>query len=465
MLAQAAHWTHLKTFYLNGPDTRTGDTMLSGFAATPTFEIGGHQHFPNTPLTLQIHEWATGDTQLYYDLNSYTQHVPLVTINAGTSGGDLVEIRGDATAVLTANGGGGYGSLMNGGQILLSGGTFDAVNSIIALRANAELTVTGSTVHTESYILMNHGPANSTLNVGENGIVDAKLLRLADMSDPANLHGVVNLNTGGVIKTSLIWVDGTNASDAVFRFNGGTLENHADATYDPYWIWDDHSNVVAGGANIKVDRDITIPTPLFHDPNGAAIDGGLTKLGPSNLTLGAVCTYTGPTVVSVGTLVVQNDISSSSSVTVNPGAAIKLEAEAAVGDVNLTAGSSFNPGSSFGTNVANAIVMETGSSYEWEVGGGGNDLVIADSLDVSGATIDINVTLLGNIAASDTNMLFKLNNVVVADGGTVVNINGTGTDAAELVYVGTDILITGVVPEPAILGLLAILGLAFFRRK
>ncbi len=463
MLTQGGDASHARTFYLNGPDTRTGNTTLNTLASHATYEIGRDNRFPNTLLTLDITHW-TSDMSLKYHLNGYDQDIQQLTINAG-SGGDEVRIVGGG-GTINASGVGSYAALMNGGKVNLYGVTLDAADQIIALRNNVELTVTGSYVHTESYILMNHGPANSTLNVGENGRVDAKLLRLADTTDPANLQGVVNLNAGGTIKTSLIWVDGTNAPEATFRFNGGLLENHADATYDPYWIWPTHSTVVAdGGANIKVNRDITITAPLLHDTTASEIDGGLTKLGTGSLTLTESCTYNGKTTVEQGTLVIQNT-SSSIDISALPGATIRLEDEAVVVEVVLNDGSSLNPGGQgFGTITAGSILMETGSSYEWEVSGDGSDVVVADALGVSDAVVNINITVVGDIVASDTNMLFQLSNPIVTDENTDFIINGAGTDAAELVYEGDNILITGVVPEPAIFGLLAILGLAILRRK
>ncbi|RKZ91198.1 MAG: hypothetical protein DRQ43_10390 [Gammaproteobacteria bacterium] len=465
MLAQAGHWTHFKTFFLNGPDTRTGNTILSGFAAVPTFEIGGHQHFPNTPLTLQIHEWATGDTQLYYDLNSYTQQITQLTINSGTSGGDLVEIRGSASAKLTATGVGNYGSLMNGGQILLSGGTFDAVNSIIGMRLGAELTVTGSTVHTTGglgYILMNHGPGNSFLNVGEDGLVDVQLLRLADMTDPANLSPVVNLNAGGTIKTSLIWIDGTNSPTAIFRFDGGTLENHESSVYDNNWIWGDHSTVIAdGGANISVDRDITIQAPLLHDPAASAVDGGLTKLGPSNLTLTANCTYTGPTTVSEGKLNI-NGTTASSGITLASGTAIG--GTGTIPAMTIPTGATIAPGASIGTLSSGSITMDAGSEYDWEVG----DPVSADLLDVAGTFsipaggMTVNVIKAG--APNGVYTLVQTTGGIVGDEFNITMNYGSGISGSDAYIVGTD-LIADVIPEPATLGVLAILGLAFLRRK
>ena len=111
--------------------------------------------------------------------------------------------------------------------------------------------------------------------------------------------------------------------------------------------------------------------------------------------------------------------------------------------------------------------MESGSAYNWEVDTVGSDIVDADSLDVSGATagsITINVTATEAIDADDTNILF---NTGVSTAGMAAKfaVAGPGTAAAVVVEDGNDLLITGVVPEPAIFGFFSLLALAYFRRK
>jgi len=468
LLGQAGSRDHIRRFELYAAHNYTGDTVIQGFACQNITTLHGNQRLP--VLTLELTHWAPMDLTNTFDLNGYTQTNTHLVVNAGT-GSDEIRIVGGTGGKLIATGVGNYGALMNGGGISLHGVTFDAVSSIIGLRNNVELTVTGSTVHTTGplgYILMNHGPGNSTLNVGEDGIVDVQLLRLADMTDPANMHGVVNLNAGGVVKTSRIWVEGTNASDAVFNFNGGLLENHEDSTYDNAWILADHSNIVAAGANIKVDRNITIPAPLFHDPAyGGTPDGGLTKLGSGVLTISNICNYTGPTVVSEGTLIV-NTIGSSKSIVVADGAIIGDIS----GNLAIPAGVTVSPGSSIGTmNVAVNLDMQSGSIYDWEVDAGEiADLInVFDAVDLSGAAVNsitVNVDSIGAVLPEETNVLFSAV-VIIGNADTIFMSYAMGNSGPENPTInGNNIEISNIViPEPGFISLLCLFAFAFFGRK
>jgi len=467
LLGQAGHHTHIRRFELYAANTYTNNTTIQGFACQNITTLHGNDRLPNTLLTLELTSWVQDLTNTF-NLNGYDQTIQQLTVNAGA---DLDEVRivgGGGT--LTATGVGNYGALLNGNALSLHGVTFDAVNSIIAMRNNIELTVTGSTVRTTGplgYLLMNHGALNSTLNVGEDGLVDVQLLRLADMTDPANLNAVVNLNAGGTIKTSRIWVDGTNVSDAIFRFNGGTLENHESSTYDNNWIENVLTNFVAdGGANINVDRDITIQSPLFHDPVAAAIDGGLTKLGTGSLTLSNECSYTGPTVVSNGTLLI-NGTGASKSIVVANGATIGDVS----GTLTIPADTTVSPGGSIGTmNVMNNLSMSSGSIYDWEVDAGNSaDLIyVTDVLDLSAAaanSITVNVVAIG-VMPEDTNILFSAGGSINGTADKIFMSYAIGNSGpANPTINGNNIEVTDIViPEP-VTSLITLFSLAFFLRK
>ena len=93
---------------------------------------------------------------------------------------------------------------------------------------------------------------------------------------------------------------------SIFNFNGGTLLVQASGPlFTPLAATAMTVNVRNGGAIIDDGGNaVTIPQPLLHSniAGDDAIDGGLTKLGNGSLTLAAANTYTGPTVVNVGTL-------------------------------------------------------------------------------------------------------------------------------------------------------------------
>jgi len=111
----------------------------------------------------------------------------------------------------------------------------------------------------------------------------------------------IDLN-GGILNYKALSVTGTGKYTN--NFNGGTLQagTNSSAFLNSFTV----ANVRTGGAVIDTTNfNITIAQPLLHSTisGDAALDGGLTKKGNGTLTLSAVATYTGPTVVNGGGLV------------------------------------------------------------------------------------------------------------------------------------------------------------------
>ena len=465
--AQGGDRTHIRRFELHAANDYTGNTIIQGLAAQNITTLYGNNRLPNTTLTLELTSWSQ-DLINTFNLNGYDQDLQQLVINAGANLDEIKIIGGGGT--INAAGVGNYGALMNGNAVSLHDVTFDAGGSIIAMRNNIELTVIDSTVRTTGYILMNHGPLNSYLNVGEDGLVDVKLLRLADTTDPLNLSPVVNLNAGGTIKTSWIWIDGTTSPTAIFRFNGGTLENHGSSTYDNNWIVNDHSTVVAdGGANISVDRDITIPAPLLHDPTASAVDGGLTKLGSGTLTLSSEDNnYTGPTTVSAGKLIVNGDISDSSSITVASGATVG--GTGTLPATTIPSAATVSPGNSIGTLDTGALTMEAGSEYDWEYLDPESD---ADSIDADGTltlppavnSVTVNVDF---VKFQERGNFTLISSTGISGGGAdpeeVFYADGEEDDNIEFTRDGNNIMIH-VAPEPGMFLGLILAGFAILRKR
>jgi fibronectin-binding autotransporter adhesin len=114
--------------------------------------------------------------------------------------------------------------------------------------------------------------------------------------------GIYNLAGGSLSVSSLSKNPGTGTG--TFNFNGGVLKPRASSGTFMQGLTT--ANVQLGGAVLDTAGfNITIAQPLLHDATlGATPDGGLTKLGTGILTLTAANTYTGPTAVSNGVLVV-----------------------------------------------------------------------------------------------------------------------------------------------------------------
>ena len=98
---------------------------------------------------------------------------------------------------------------------------------------------------------------------------------------------------------------------------------------------------------------------------GISGTGGIVKEGASTLTIAGVNTFTGPTDVTAGKLVV-NGVMSNSPVTVQSNAVIG--GTGSVGEMTIFSGGTLAPGNSPGTmtNVGN-LTWSGGGNYDWEI--------------------------------------------------------------------------------------------------
>ena len=106
-----------------------------------------------------------------------------------------------------------------------------------------------------------------------------------------------------------------------------------------------------GTAELIIRTDTPADSLTVLSPILATTTGGLTKSGAGTLTLGATNSYTGPTTVLAGTLVVNGSVLPASPVTVSPGAT--LGGTGSVGPIS--GGGTVSPGLSPG--ILTAVVL------------------------------------------------------------------------------------------------------------
>ncbi len=268
------------------------------------------------------------------------------------------------TLLLGANGNNSDASHLNGNSTFnQTGGT---VNSSFYTRLGSGgtgtislLTVSGGIFYNTGELLFGFGGSGSgTLTVTNSGTVNAHFLRLGDTS-AAGTH-TVNLD-GGTLKADRIF---RNNGTPVFNFNGGLLQVNPSPSSP--WFAASVANVWVknGGAVIDSNgRNITIE-PGLRQFTGST--GGLTKLGAGTLTLAGTNTYTGPTVVSNGTLAISGNMSPNTAVSVRDGASlmpgpgtVKMGALALSPNATLllALGASSNPANS-GLQVNGNLVLD-----------------------------------------------------------------------------------------------------------
>ena len=242
--------------------------------------------------------------------------------------------------------------------------------------------------------------------------------------------------------------------------------------------------VADGAAAIDLDISSMItnrrPTSTGAGTGTSHGDNPLIKAGDGTMRIsGTANNYTGNTTVAAGVLVVDGSIAASTLTTVNSGATL-----AGTGTVGtLTVSGALAPGNSAGTlSVVGDVVLDNGSSLDWELDGGDNTTGggVNDLLAISGTGTG-NLTLDGtlNVAALNSNPFSSLG---FDAHWTIITYTGTLTDnGLELGVMpslpegwGWQVDTTSqpgevwlVVPEPsaALLGLLGVLGLLRRRRN
>jgi autotransporter-associated beta strand protein len=166
-------------------------------------------------------------------------------------------------------------------------GYFKSLNTIFNL--------TGGTSGCSTEALMGYdGGTNVTINIGGTHVADWLVARFCSGL------ATINLNNGGILRVDQMSNTGANG---VIRFDGGTL---AVSTRQPArspgdWINAGNAVMIANNGAV-IDTAVgsmTINRPLLRD---AASTGGLTKTGANTLTLTALATYAGGTLVQGGTL-------------------------------------------------------------------------------------------------------------------------------------------------------------------
>ena len=281
----------------------------------------------------------------------------------------------------------------NGGDATynMSGGTVNAGgNAVLVSQGDGPgtLNVSGGTFNcNDVWVSECYGgiAGIGTLTISGTGVVNPAWWVSITRNNAAAI-GVVNLDGGTLNANHVERGPGT----ATINFNGGTLQpsgNDADFIAGAVTC-----NVEAGGAVIDTDgSDITIARALLDGGGG----GGMTKQGAGTLTLTAVSTFTGATVIEGGTLALtgSGSMDDSPSVTVSNGAVFDVSTLSYTlasgktlagggtvsGSVTAAAGSSIVPGGTAKTlTFGSDLILGSGTAATFELStdtASGNDRV------------------------------------------------------------------------------------------
>lgn len=237
------------------------------------------------------------------------------TINVTGSGAILRTTGGNSVMTVSAS---------NTKVVVGAGGRFDSGSSMvigIANNTSVQLEVDGGDVNVgistaDSNLVLANGGASSigsaTITLKSGNIINdrpAGSLRFGHATEATTSSGTFNLD-GGQLRVARVWEGAAGGFSSTFNFNGGTLKVATGTTSAATFMQGiDTVNVRNNGAIFDTNgENVTVGQSLLHSIIGGdnAIDGGLTKLGAGTLTLTNANTYSGSTIVSNGTLLVNN---------------------------------------------------------------------------------------------------------------------------------------------------------------
>lgn len=282
-----------------GTYTITGGSLLDNSASSGgRFDIGS-----SASGTLNVNGTASVQCEALYVAN-------------GSGNGVINMTNGTLTIPSGVNcrigvSGPGIGMLNVYGGLVQSASTMNVPNGA----GTGVLNVNGGIANLTGLNVANSGPGTIAVNGGTLNVTNNIALA------PSTGDGTLNLN-GGFTFASAITHAGTGTG--ALNWNGGVLKTR---TSSLAFI---AGNIVIGvgtnGAMMDTTNlNIAFLSPLLNGTSGSG-DGGFNKLGSGTLTLSGTNTFTGPTIVSAGTLIVTNggSIAASTNLSVAIGATLDI---------------------------------------------------------------------------------------------------------------------------------------------
>lgn len=356
------------TITLIGDSTAVGESMSIGALSSSSGTLNVAQSGTSLTLTNLLRVGNSGTGLVNLSQGAFID-ADRIEIGQGPNSNGQVVVNGQSTALLSSN-----TSAINGNMLV---GDFGTGSLIIENQGYAGV-LSGARVGNQSAFA---GSGKGMVTVtGADSIWDVSLGVI--LANANSTEGTVNLNNGGLLRTSGI-VKGNAGGTAKLSFDGGELRltgNQANL----------FGGFAAGNAELKAGGG-TINTQSFEVSSSASIAGvgDLNKTGTGRLRLTGQNTYEGVTNITAGTLFIDDagSINESSGININ-GAELQYSSSVNYGGgavnfvsgtlsgtnwqgnlANLTIGTNqrISPGNSVGQAIAETQTWTGGGTYVWEI--------------------------------------------------------------------------------------------------
>jgi len=343
----------------------------------------------------------------------------VITVNGAVSGNFNITVTGGGKLILTnVNNTYRATTISSGSTVQLGVGT--------SLGTFGSLNVT-----TSGTVAFNTATVNATNN--NNYVVSSSCVFNNMTSNSQILSGVIsgsgtmNISSSGI---GALITTSSNTFNGTLQINTGSFQCGNVGTSGDI---NNVTNIVNNGSLI-ISRTNNISITCIISGTGS-----LSNISSGSLILTGVSTYSGPTTISAGTLIVNSPGSIINSITTASNCTIK-GTNSNYGEIILNTGAILKSGNSIGiTNVTGNLTFNSGSTFTWEIDGNTNanvDYGIRyDGVNVSGRLIISNVApipklavILINPSIDLANVFWDTGNVLIKRIWNVIRTTGSGTN-------------------------------------
>lgn len=412
---------------LTGASTYTGTTAIQN--GTVILD-GGNNRLPTT-TTVTLGEGTTSGVLQLGDSSARNQELAgLVTSGSGT---DNRVVGGNASiSTLTLN-----VSSTDTYNGYLGGSGTDQNNLALVMNGAGTLTLTSANTYTGGTTIA--GAAVNT-DVGAISITNDSALGTGDVTVGIGSGDALLQLSNDITVANTINIAGDDSAARIENLSGG---NTITGDVNFYTTGGTTATILSSAGSLTIDGDMTATGPTgtrnfaFDGAGGTTVNGvisdgtatvGVAQNGAGTTTLTGTNTYTGPTVVNDGKLIISGSIQ---TVTNNIG--VYGDGILQFGDGTSTSGSAPSSGTIFVNNTGTVQLDYTnGGTLSNQVASNPSAVTTLSGANAAGTTNTFTGTMYSNGGSFNTNSTnagatLEFSNAFAMDiKGTTLNVNGAG---------------------------------------